>query len=211
MKQILVTQRVEVATDCEERRDALDQRWIDFLLSTNFQLIPVPNHLEYVKKVIVKEKVDGILLTGGNSIARYGGDAPERDEMEHFLLEWAIRSKIPLLGVCRGMQVFQDYFGITLEPVKNHIATRHSLVVEERGRLSAIIRSFPDVNSYHKFGTRTVSGELLPVARSQDDVVMAVEHASLPMLGIMWHPERETPFSPVDMNLIAEFFGNNKG
>ena len=109
MKKVVVTQRVDVTSTYGERRDCLDQRWIELLLSVGLFPVLVPNNLDYVKKLIATEQIDGVLLTGGNSLLNYGGDAPERDEVEKNLLELAILKNIPLLGVCRGMQIIQNY------------------------------------------------------------------------------------------------------
>ena len=176
MKRIAVTQRVESVTTVGERRDALDQRWIDFLLSIDLLPVLVPNKLEYVRWLTENDPIDGVLLTGGNSLVRYEGDAPERDEVEYFLLQWIIKKNIPVLGVCRGMQVIQEYFRNELEAVPGHVATRHSLIVEEGRRLSDVVSLLPDVNAYHDFGAMNVKGELLLVASSLDGTVMALEH-----------------------------------
>lgn len=72
----------------------------------------------------------GIVLTGGNSLCKYGGNAPERDENEHTLIDYAVQNNIPLYGLCRGMQVILDYFGIELENVAFHAATSEDGVVE---------------------------------------------------------------------------------
>ena len=87
MKRIAVTQRVDMISSHEERRDALDQRWIPFLQTINLLPILVPNNIPYVQQLIGDKSIDGILLTGGNSLVKYGGDAPERDEIEKLLEE----------------------------------------------------------------------------------------------------------------------------
>lgn len=66
----------------------------------------------------------GILLTGGNSLEKYGGDAPERDRIDHQLIDIALYQNIPLYGFCRGMQSVLDYFGCSLESVAGHAAAR---------------------------------------------------------------------------------------
>jgi N5-(cytidine 5'-diphosphoramidyl)-L-glutamine hydrolase len=209
MKRIAVTQRVYENSSFAERRDALDQKWVKFLMSVDLLPVLLPNQLDCAQKLIKENQIDGVLLTGGNSLVRYGGDAPERDKLESFLLEWAMGENIPLLGVCRGMQVIQEYFGNDLEAVSNHVDKRHALRVEEGCRMSYVVKSLPDVNAYHDFGARKVSGELISVATSLDGVVMAVEHHEQPVFGVMWHSEREDPFREEEKDLFREIFFAN--
>jgi N5-(cytidine 5'-diphosphoramidyl)-L-glutamine hydrolase len=209
MKRIAVTQRVYETSSFGERRDALDQKWIKFLMSVDLLPVLLPNQLDCAKKIIKENQIDGILLTGGNSLVRYGGDAPERDKLEYFLLDWAMRKNIPLLGVCRGMQIIQDKFENGLEVVSNHVGKRHALVVKNDCRLSDVVKSISDVNAYHDYGTREVSGKLVSVATSFDGIVMAVEHYEKKIFGVMWHSEREYPFREQDKNLFREIFSTN--
>jgi N5-(cytidine 5'-diphosphoramidyl)-L-glutamine hydrolase len=210
MKRIAVTQRVDMISSYEERRDALDQRWITFLQTINLLPILVPNNISFVQQLIRDKSVDGILLTGGNSLVKYGGDAPERDEVERLLIEFAYSKKLPLLGVCRGMQMIQDFFNNSLFEVDGHVATRHSLVVNEGLRISNVVNNYQDVNSFNKYGAYKVKGDLLSVAHSLDDVVMAIEHKEHKIFGVMWHGEREAPFNKNDKDMFKEIFWGNK-
>ena len=112
MKRVIVTQRVDVVIEYKERRDAIDQLWVKFLLSIDIFPIFISNNMNYVEYVLNNENIDGVLFTGGNDLLKYGGNSPERDCIEIFILEWAIEMNIPVLGVCRGMQLIQDFFGI---------------------------------------------------------------------------------------------------
>ena len=206
MKKIAITQRVYETSSSKERRDALDQRWTEFLMSVDLLPLLLPNQLGCAQKILEENQIDGILLTGGNSLVSYGGDAPERDKLEFFLLDWAMRKNIPLLGVCRGMQVIQESFKNKLEKVSNHVGKRHTLEVNQGCRLSDVVKSLPDVNSYHDFGTQEVSGKLISIATSLDGVVMAVEHNEKQVFGVMWHSEREYPFREQEKNLFRKVF-----
>ncbi len=206
MNHIAVTQRVDLVESYDERRDAIDQRWTDFLLTLDLLPVFIPNDLAYAKRLTRDFPPDGVLFTGGNSLCRYGGRAPERDEMEHFLLKWSMGREIPVLGVCRGMQVIQDYHGIPLEPVSGHVATRHPLQSTGEGRLAPVMNQMSDVNAYHELGANTTTGDLITVAKAPDGVVMAVEHKTKPVFGVMWHPEREEPFRKEDQGLFRAVF-----
>ena len=63
-----------------------------------------------------------------------------------------------------------------------------------------------DVNSYHRFGTRESRAPLETWAVASDGVVKAVRHRTLPVLGIMWHPERTSPVAAADVALFRRQF-----
>lgn len=196
---VIYTQRVELVEGYQERRDCADQRIADFIDCCGFLPIPVPNKKELAESIIKKIQPAGIMLTGGNSLQRYGGNAPERDEMDAALLEIAIRNKIPLYGFCRGMQSILSYFGNELVNVDGHVAVQHYIELEtERYK----------VNSYHNQACIELNkyGELVVLARTEDGVIEAVRHKTLPILGTMWHPEREYNYSLKDLERINKLF-----
>lgn len=209
MKYIAVTQRVENIESYKEVRDSLDQRWIKFLLSVDLFPILIPNNITYLEYLISHSEIDGVLFTGGSSLVKYGGNSKERDEVEFFLMEWAIKKNIPILGVCRGMQVIQDYFKNQLVEVPNHVAERHTLITEHIGRVSSLCKKYTDVNSYHNYGSYEAHSELIKVATSADGVVMAIEHQHKNIYGVMWHMEREAEFCEVDKLLFNKIFDSS--
>ena len=194
MKLIGVTQRVEISLRDQERRDALDQRWASFLYECGYMIYPIPNKIELVENVF-SLPLDGLVLTGGNSLHT---DAPERDLVETALLEYAINSRLPLLGVCRGMQMILSYFGAVLREVKGHVVKSHAVFLENE---------VAQVNSYHNYGAYEVNLPLKVLGRSEDGVVEAVMHQHLPIKGVMWHPERHQPFTLSDKDEVKKIFG----
>ena len=206
MIKVLVTQRVDVIPAYDEKRDAIDQRWTDFLMSIDILPIFSSNNQLYLEAILSNEDINGVILTGGGSLTKYGGESSERDQVERYILDWSIKSNIPVLGICRGMQVIQDYFGLPLNRVDNHVGVRHKLNVNKGLRLSPLIEPFIDVNSFHNLGTKYSNKTLLTVASSKDDVVMAVEHFDKNIYGVMWHCERDDPFTIEDKNLVSHLF-----
>ena len=197
MTLIAVSQRVVQATGHRERRDALDQRWSEFLGRCGLLPVAVPNCRANAEALLDAVSVEGVLLTGGNDPAEYGGDAPERDEVERWLIDRAIAEHSPLFGVCRGMQMIQCYFGAELQPVPGHVSPRQTITAEGRSE---------EVNSYHRLGTTVGVDELEIWARADDGVIKGVRHRRHPIQGIMWHPERCVPFREADQALIGGFF-----
>jgi putative glutamine amidotransferase len=76
MRTIGLTQRVTVVPEYGERRDALDQRWSDFLSACGYLPVPLPNRPHTAVALAQAAGVGGILLTGGNDPVVLGGDAP---------------------------------------------------------------------------------------------------------------------------------------
>ena len=197
-KLILYTQRVEVVSGYSERRDCADQQIAAFLIACGLIPVPVNNLLECAEELIACLHPAGILFTGGNDLAKYGGNAPERDQMERILLEYALQEDIPLLGFCRGMQFIADYFGSELVPVKNHVGCRHAVT----GKLP-----HKRTNSFHNWGLTRVPEEFCLLMESEDEGIEAIRHMRRSIMGIMWHPEREKPFEQDDIRLFSNFFG----
>ena len=195
---VYVSQRVDVHAEIGERRDALDARWHLFLGGAGFRVLPVPNDIVQVKLWLENCPPKGIVLGGGNTPSAYGGIAPERCETDNALLCYAVCNKIPVLGVCRGMQSIVLYFGGSLKKVGGHVAARHNL----RGHVEK------NVNSYHDFAVNVLPEEFVVTAKAEDGIVEAVRHKYLPIIGIMWHPEREDVFCGTDLEMLMELRGN---
>lgn len=201
MEAVIYTQRVEIVESYQERRDCCDQRIADFIAACGFLPVPVPNRKELAKELIEKIQPAGIILTGGNSLVEYGGNAPERDAMDQELITLAVKNRLPLYGFCRGMQSILAYFGNKLENVEGHVAVRHA-VNTEKGKF--------EVNSFHNQACRELKEDcgLTVTARTEDGVIEEIRHKSLPLMGTMWHPEREKVFCKEDMERVKTLFRN---
>ena len=113
------------------------------------------------------------------------------------IIEYAIKKSIPIYGFCRGMQSILDYFENEQLQVAGHVAVRHEI----NGEIGKFV-----VNSYHNQGVKDVKSPLIVTARGDDGVVEAVKHTSKRIIGTMWHPEREIPFSTKDIERIQRLF-----
>lgn len=193
----LYTQRVEIVKSYGERRDCVDQNIPRYLQACGFLPIALPNIRSIAEHMIEELNPAGIVLTGGNSLVKYGGEAPERDETEKAILDKALEKKIPVYGFCRGMQMILDYFGCQLEGVDNHVAVYHDLLGQYGGR---------SVNSFHNQACIQVKEPLEELARTADGVIEAVAVREKKILATMWHPERERKFQEEDMRLIRDLF-----
>ncbi len=185
----------------KEERDALAHDWYVFLQNVlpNAVGIPVPNIEDMVQSYIANIAIDGIILTGGNSI----GTMPRRDLTEKHLLQWAVQKQLPVLGVCRGAQMLNNFLGGTLSEVSiSHRANPHQIILKDAS-LATIL-----VNSYHDYGIaeKDLAVDCMPLAHAQDGSVEAFKHKKLPWFGLMWHPERDIRYDSWDILQIQNLF-----
>lgn len=176
-------------------------------------LIPLYDNEETALEII--RSIDGLILSGGNDIdPQHYGEAfhdvigeimPERDEQELSLAREAIlKTKMPVLGICRGNQLLNVAFGGTLhqdmanDNLKNHFfATSpkyhavHKVKLLEGSKCRGIIgKEIMNVNSYHHQSIKSVSDKFRAVAFSDDGIVEAIEiKEDRFAIGLQWHPE----------------------
>lgn len=203
MKLVAVSQRVDDYIDRKERRDGIDQRLSSLIFAIGCLPVPIPNvfdlephfgtpNKDAFNKWIKTINPEAFLLSGGNDI----GDSPDRDLVEGWLLDHAEQHSLPVLGVCRGMQLMGLRTGGKLKVVKGHVGTQHQLNGLINGK----------ANSYHNQCLVKCPPKFRILARSQDGDIEAIRHESLPWEGWMWHPERESVFSSRDIERLKVLF-----
>ncbi|MFA0113365.1 type 1 glutamine amidotransferase [Vibrio sp. 10N.261.46.E11] len=214
MKKVGITQRVEVVPHYLERRDCLDQRWSDFALALGFIPIPLPNlPTEAVNDMVEALALDAVILSGGNSLTLLGEAqdvAPERDGFELALITSAIERGLPVLGICRGMQMLNSYFGGELKTIEGHVAKDHVIIVNTNGIFTENDSTTSQdikvrtVNSYHSWGItqQGLAEGLMPLAVDDQGYIEAFKHSQYSILAMMWHPERVSGFDLTDFEFI---------
>jgi putative glutamine amidotransferase len=169
------------------------------------------------------ELLDGLVLTGGEDVApeRYGEEVqrpnvevvPERDALEFTLLEWALAEDLPVLAICRGVQVLNVGLGGTLyqdlaadrpahlghdqslgEAPRPRTDPHHPVAVRSGSCLADLLGLEEiEVNSLHHQGIKGLAPPLVPVAHAPDGLVEGVESADQArwsfIVGVQWHPE----------------------
>jgi len=124
-----------------------------------------------------------------------------RDKLELDLLDHALDKGIPVLGICRGAQLLNIYFGGTLYddirafyseiPKINSVWPKKKVEIQEPSKLHEILNYDQGwVNALHHQAVDKLGDDLKVVAREQNGIVQAIEHASNKfVLGVQWHPE----------------------
>ena len=218
---LAITQRVIPMPSRSERRDALDQSWAPFLEACGFEAVAVPNRHPDPATFLRRLGVRGVILSGGGnvsaSLGTLGGQppkvmasvtdlAPERDVTESALLRTSIQDGLPVIGVCRGMQALNVFHGGRLAPIAGHAGSRHPLSVVAATGPAKRFEFDREVNSFHDCGIPPDGlAPSLHALATADGYAEAFIHLEFAHLGIMWHPERNSPFSGNDIALFSSF------
>jgi len=194
----------------------------------------MPPHLSPAARAELFKHVHGVLLTGGGDVdpARFG-ETPHptttevstaRDTLEIELTRWAVEKRLPLLAVCRGLQVLNvalggslyqdipsepgsplDHSQAGLQGKARHIPT-HQVKVRDGSRLAGILGALEvDVNSFHHQAIKRLGQGLADVAWAPDSIVEGVELGEPDqfVVGVQWHPEELVGNDRAAFNLFA--------
>jgi putative glutamine amidotransferase len=182
----------------------------------------------------VLEFCHGLVITGGHDIypALYGREVDtslcgvfdrSRDSLEIAALTVARNLKMPVLGICRGMQILNVFYGGSLfadipiqfgTSVKHRcdsgLVCEHSISALPESKLQMIAGDSGWVNSFHHQGVRDIAPGFSVSALSADGFIEAIEHVSdtVKMMGVQWHPERMDSTNVFSSHISAWFLNN---
>ncbi|NLU66243.1 gamma-glutamyl-gamma-aminobutyrate hydrolase family protein [Streptomyces sp. HNM0574] len=152
-------------------------------------------------------RLDALVVSGGPDVdpARYGEPrapecgppAPERDAWELALIEAALERRLPLLGICRGMQLLNVALGGSLaQHLAGHqgppgVFGAHPVRQVPGTLLAEVLPGELTVPTYHHQATARLGAGLVPGAHAEDGTVEALELPSADgfVLAVQWHPE----------------------
>lgn len=176
-------------------------------------ILPVIEDRDVVKEYA--KNIDVLIMSGGHDVnpllwneepsKRLGEIFPERDTFDFMILEEMFALKKPILGICRGEQIINTYFGGSLHQdinsldwatVKHNQERRpelgtHTIKIEKDSKLFKILQDDEMVvNSFHHMAVKDVAPGFKKVAESKDGVVEGIEKEGDEfVLGVQWHPE----------------------
>lgn len=198
-------------------RWTLSTTYVDAVIAAGGIPVIIPGGLTELDPLL--DSLDGLLLSGGGDVEpRLYGDAeihettygivPARDQLELGLAPLALARDMPILGICRGIQVLNVAFGGSLvqdvadqwpDPIEHRQQNLgrgrddlvHAVEAVPGSRLATIYGSESfEVNSFHHQALRDVGPGLTVVARASDGLVEAVEAPDYTfVIGVQWHPE----------------------
>jgi putative glutamine amidotransferase len=181
------------------------------------------------------DRCDGLVLTGGSdvhpkfygcqdAIATLSDVREDRDKFEFALITRSLEGNLPILGICRGMQVFNVALGGSLivdveragyfnhkKDQNNGVDRRHAVRIADDAQLHSIAGVVEgEVNTNHHQAVDKIAQGLRPAAWSPDGLVEAMEwkdEGQRPFLQLVqWHPERMDDFeNPLSKGLIERF------
>ncbi|NEP00301.1 MAG: gamma-glutamyl-gamma-aminobutyrate hydrolase family protein [Symploca sp. SIO2E9] len=191
----------------------------------------VPILLPLVKQdpTFILEMLDGLIFPGGGDIdpVHYNGSHhpkiygvdPQRDATELAVAKLALKSRKPILGICRGLEVLMVASGGDLVPhvpeefgetVAHYIealkSCEHHVQLQPKSKLAAIMkRQQVKVVSWHHQAVRTVPPGWQIAAQAADGVIEALEHKLHPFaIALQWHPEMSL-FEPGNLSIFKAF------
>lgn len=176
-------------------------------------VLPLEINEQKLKEVI--NKYDGFVFTGGGAdvnpelygeerLKECGPSNDRRDKVEMALLKELLRTNIPILGICRGMQVINVACGGTLyqdipsqsktkinhSQMKNMKTTVHKVKILDDTKLESIVKSNEImVNTVHHQAVKQLGKGLRISALAPDNIVEAMEGVENNIIAVQWHPE----------------------
>lgn len=207
---------ITIDLEYEKDRFVLNSRYVEAIQAVEGIPVLIPFCRDEEVSAYMN-RVDGVLLTGGDDIdGRYfneptyrfaGKIIPQRDQQEICIAKICLQENIPILGICRGMQImaiaaggsiYQDiekqYAKLPLIKHKQEAPRwygSHRVHIVNASKLGAIVRKeFIYVNSFHHQGIREIGDSMIISARSEDQLIEGFEDQNHRFyLGVQWHPE----------------------
>lgn len=225
---------IGISTDVNPKRTAVNTAYVQSVILSGGipYMIPVTDNVEVLRQIV--SQLDGIVLTGGEDIQPdYYSDTPDekleevspaRDTFDLMVLKMATDRNIPILGICRGLQLMNVAFGGTLY---QDLPTQHPSAINHRQKESGTIPTHPvsiikgsklaeitgqemlQVNTFHHQAIRKLAPGFKVTAWAPDSVVEAIEaYPVRQILGVQFHPEIFTAAGDTTMRKLFKFLIN---
>jgi len=207
-KRLGLSMRVDQLQGRPEPHDCLAHDWSAILYRALGEItwFPLPNLGQRTEAQLDALCLEALILTGGNSI----GQSPVRDDSELRMLDYCYRRHLPVLGVCRGLQLIHySLTGVLPKPVCAAVHAGQSHPVQAPTELGRrLLAGGAEVNSYHELGVfaEQVQPGLEIWALSGDGVVEGFIDRQRRTIACQWHPERGPEAAEAGASLIRYFY-----
>ena len=202
MQEILITSNS--IKKFEQTYYSIDSSWFDYF--NEFKVVPLPNDITQLKDFLDPAEASAIVLSGGgdilnNNLAIDGFDK-NREKVEEFLIDFSIKNKIPVIGICRGMQKIMTYLEKDINFVNNKIAIKKEYRIENLTTLNDSSNSNRTCfNNYSIPSNKQIEKSWDILETDESSNLLCVKHHKYRILCFMWHPERDM----TDFEIVSTF------
>lgn len=183
----------------QDNKSYVNLTYYDLFIQNDMIPIILPFTLDKEKLKQIMQLGKGLIICGGIDINPYyyhkhfskADYNPALDAYDFFILNLALELNIPILGICRGIQLINVYFhGTLFEDIQQHQNTQHEIFFENTDNtLFSTFGQVEIVNSYHHQAIDKLGHQLICLARSKDGLIEAIKVKDQNVYAIQWHPE----------------------
>lgn len=197
MKIIGITPRIIMENGVEKQ--FVNTRYVKQLTDRGLNVVMITTNNPNPEEIL--KLCDGFLITGGSDIDPiYFNEQneglsknilPALDILDKAIVEHAVKTRKPLLGICRGHQAINVFLGGSLfqDIGKDHESIKIEHFVKTMKNPLLSFKETINVNSYHHQAVKDLAPGLELIATHPDGTIEAFIHKTLPIVGIQWHPE----------------------
>lgn len=191
----------------------VNKSYVEAMASIGFNTLMITGNYPNIEAAL--DLCDGFLVTGGIDVhPRWfneemngtGSTNEELDAIDKAVIDYAVKNKRPMMGICRGHQVINVFMGGNLiqDIGQHHRNTRHKVYMNENELIK-----FPkeiETNSYHHQVCKDLAPGLIELGKSYDNYNEAYISKEYPIIAAQWHPEKTLDEEP--SKIIFDYFKN---
>lgn len=189
MRNILISQKFFLDKH-QQLNWMLENNWYQYFKNKKINLIPINSiNLNNLKLLNLKPK--GIIISGGNNLYDFEKTKENltRDKFEIKMIKFALKNKIPILGVCKGFQLIAKLFKSKLVKIDKHVRTIHKLRIPNKYFGMSVKTLY--INSFHRYAVKNLPKIFELIIKHDDKTIEIAKSEKLKILCLMFHPERK--------------------
>ena len=189
MRNILISQKFFLDKH-KQLNWSLENNWYKYLNKKKINLIPLNEH-DVNNQKLLSLKPQGIIISGGNNLYDFEKTKENliRDRFELKMIKFAIRNKVPILGICKGFQLIAKFFKSRIVKITRHINVTHKLKISKK--ICGVKIKTLKVNSYHNYAIKNLPKIFDLIVRHTDQTIEIAKSQKFKILCLMFHPERK--------------------